>query len=315
MLLQALKTRFYTELAALYPQSEVATFFYRTIEHYLGVQRFILAVQPQFTVTQEQEGLLLEALAQLRLEKPLQYVLGVAPFMDLDLKVNQHVLIPRPETEDLVQWVVDEVRGQEEGVERKELTVQRTARSGKSAEVEPRQLKGLRLLDVGTGSGCIAIALAKHLPQAQVYALDVSEQALEVARHNAALQGANVTFLHRDILAPEFDLEFELGFDLIVANPPYVREQEKAQIRNNVKQYEPARALFVPDDDPLLFYKAIARLATTHLRPGGTVYLEVNQHLATATQALLQAYNFSELVRRTDRFGNDRFVKGNLKTL
>lgn len=298
MLLQEIKTIFYQELKALYPKTEIDTFFYSVIEHYLGLERFILALRPDYTVTPVETTPLFQALAALKLEKPLQYILGIAHFMDLQLKVNTHVLIPRPETEELVQWIVDDVR-------REMLDIQ-----GETLEVNPIKPERLRLLDVGTGSGCIAIALAKKLPEAEVYALDFSEKILKIARENAILNGVEVTFLKHDIRNP--NPEFDLEFDLIVSNPPYVRACEKPQMKNNVKKYEPKTALFVPDETPLVFYEAIAQLAAIHLRDRGALYLEINQYLAKENQALLTAHNFSNLECRKDIFGNDRMIKGKM---
>ena len=292
--LKDIKTIFYQELEALYPKTEVDAFFYRLIEHYLGVERFVLVLHPNYTVTREEEQPFFEALAQLKRERPLQYILGVAYFMDLKLKVDERVLIPRPETEELVQWIIEDIRNE---------TLNNSCLNAKP----------IRLLDIGTGSGCMAIALAKKLPEAKVYALDVSEKALEVARENAAWHGVDVTFLHGDLLHPK--LELDLEFDYVVSNPPYVREQEKAAIKNNVKQYEPAIALFVPDDNPLIYYKALATLARQYLTQNGTLYLEINQYLAKATQALLEAHNFSEIECRKDRFGNERMLKSKIKSL
>ena len=290
MLLKEIKNIFHKELGKTYPKEEIDSFFYRCIEHYLKLERFVLAIQPEFTLTKEEEQPLFEALTQLKRERPLQYILGTAHFMDLELHVNEAVLIPRPETEELVQWILEEVG---------------------SRESEVGSFSHLTILDIGTGSGCIAIALAKYLPDAKVYALDVSEKALEVARENARLNQVDVTFLKNDILAAELELEFELKleFDIIVSNPPYVRELEKEEMKNNVKDHEPSLALFVSDGDPLVFYRTIAHFSETHLKEGGSLYLEINQYLGEETKALLKAHNFSEIELRKDIFGNDRMLK------
>ena len=282
MLLKEIKTIFHKELDAIYPKEEVDAFFYRLIEHYLKLDRFVLVLQPHLTVTKEEEQPLFEALAALKLEKPLQYITGVTYFMDLELKVNEHVLIPRPETEELVEWILNECQ-----VERS---------------------RDLNILDVGTGSGCIAIAIARKLPNAKVYAMDVSEEALKVAKSNAELNKVEVNFFMADVL--ELELQPELKFDIIVSNPPYVRELEKNEIKNNVKEYEPNLALFVPDDDALLFYRAIVASTEKYLTKKGSLYLEINQYLGKETKALLEAHNFSEIELRKDLFGNDRMLKG-----
>ncbi|UII79244.1 peptide chain release factor N(5)-glutamine methyltransferase [Flagellimonas sp. CMM7] len=283
MLLKEIKTIFHKELDALYPKEEVDSFFYSLIEHYLKLERFVLVVQPNLAITKVEEQPLFKALAELKLEKPLQYILGVAHFMDLELKVNEHVLIPRPETEELVEWIISDCRA-----------------------IHSRDLK---ILDIGTGSGCIAIALAKNLPNAKVYAMDISEETLEVAKANAELNTVEVECIHMDILNPK---EIEYEFDIIVSNPPYVRELEKEEIKNNVKAYEPSIALFVPDEDALLFYRAIIVFAERYFSKKGNLYLEINQYLGKETKALLEAQNFSEIELRKDFFGNDRMLKGKL---
>ncbi|MBO0322502.1 peptide chain release factor N(5)-glutamine methyltransferase [Muricauda sp. CAU 1633] len=299
MLLREIKNIFHKELDGLFPAEEVDTFFYRCVEHYLKLERFVLAVQPELTLTKEEEHPLFEAFSQLKQERPLQYILGEAHFMDLELKVNESVLIPRPETEELVQWILDDLDAER-------------SRSVISTSLNDRSLQ---ILDIGTGSGCIAIALAKHLPGAKVFALDVSKEALEVALENAQKNKAEITFIHQDILEPELALKTELGlelaldFDLIVSNPPYVRELEKSEIKKNVMEYEPHTALFVPDDDSLLFYRAISQFAKTNLKKNGSLYLEINQYLGAETKALLKAHNFSEIELRRDLFGNDRMLK------
>jgi len=294
MLLKEIKDIFHTELGAIYPKEEIDSFFYSCIEHYLNLERFILAIQPGYTLNKDEEQPLFEALSELKLEKPLQYILGTAHFMDLELHVDENVLIPRPETEELVQWIL--------------LDAERppARRVGSRMVIErSRNDHSLRILDIGTGSGCIAIALAKHLPDAKIYALDVSEGALSVAKENAASNGVDVTFLHQDILNPEINLEF----DVIVSNPPYVRELEKNEIQRNVKDFEPDTALFVSDEDPLLFYRAILGFAENHLSESGKLYFEINQYLAEETKALFNTRNFSEIELRKDMFGNYRMLK------
>jgi len=282
MRLREIKEIFHKELVGIYPREEIEAFFHRCVEHYLKLERFVLVLRPDLVLTKEEEAPLYAALAQLRQEQPLQYILGVAHFMDLEFKVNGNVLIPRVETEELVRWILDD------------------SRSG----ADP-----IRVLDIGTGSGCIAIALAKHLSGAQVHALDISPEALELARENATAHGVEVHFREEDILESPALGDAEPKFDLIVSNPPYVREREKLDMRNNVKEHEPNIALFVPDKDPLRFYGAIARYAQEHLRDGGFMYLEINQYLGKETESLLREHNFSELELRKDLFGNDRMIK------
>ena len=298
MLLKEIKDIFHKELGELYPKEEIDSFFYSCIEHYLKLERFILAIQPGITLTKDEEQPLFEALAELKTEKPLQYILGTAHFRYLELQVNENVLIPRPETEELVQWILSDA-------ERSRSVISTSCPSGRRALND----RSLKILDIGTGSGCIAIALAKQLTDADVYALDVSEGALKIAQKNAATHKVDVTFLHQDILDPKLELSPELYFDIIVSNPPYVRELEKHEIRKNVKDFEPETALFVKDEDPLLFYRAIIDFAEKHLSEKGSLYLEINQYLGAETKALFQAHNFSEIELRKDLFGNDRMLK------
>ncbi|MDC6363097.1 MULTISPECIES: peptide chain release factor N(5)-glutamine methyltransferase [Flavobacteriaceae] len=289
MLLQEIKTIFHKELDGIYPKEEVDAFFYRCIEHYLGLERFVLVVRPKTTVAKEEEQPLFEALTQLKQERPLQYILGTTHFMDMEFAVNEDVLIPRPETEELVQWIMDDVENQK-------------------SEIEHRTSE-IRILDIGTGTGCIAISLAKNIPNAKVYALDISERALNVAKKNAKANTVEIIFLKHSIL--NFELELELEFDIIVSNPPYVRELEKKEIKKNVVDHEPHLALFVSDEDPLLFYRAIAHFANRNLSKNGGLYLEINQYLGAESQSLLKAHNFSEIELRKDIFGNDRMIKAN----
>ncbi len=282
MYLKEIKVIFHKELDPLYPKEEVDSFFYMFMEHYLELERFSLVLQPNTIVSKEEEQPFFEGLARLRKEEPVQYILGEASFMGLKFKVNPHVLIPRPETEELVSWVIKNYEG--------------------------KSHKDLKILDIGTGSGCIAITLAKLLPKASVLALDFSNMALEVARKNAELNNVEINFLNADIL----DLNIELGFefDCIVSNPPYVREMEKDQMGNNVKNYEPSEALFVSDSDPLKFYTSIAAFSLGHLRPKGSLFLEINQYLAMQTKQLLVNNHFKEIDLRKDIFGNFRMLKG-----
>jgi protein-(glutamine-N5) methyltransferase, release factor-specific len=297
MLLRDIKNIFQKDLEGVYPKEEIDAFFYGCIEHFLHMERFILAIKPDIVLTKEEEQPLFETLAQLKQEKPLQYILGVAHFMDLEFKVNENVLIPRPETEELVQWVLEDVKEQHD----------RDAERSRSVISTPLNDHHIRILDIGTGSGCIAIALAKNLPNAKVYALDVSEGVLKVAQENAEINKVDIEFIHKSILDPQLDIE--LQFDIIVSNPPYVRDLEKSEIHKNVKEHEPHLALFVPDDDALIFYKAIAQFAQRHLSKNGLVYLEINQYLGEETKSVFKAHNFSEIELRKDIFGNDRMLK------
>jgi release factor glutamine methyltransferase len=279
MKLKDIKEIFWQELEPLYPREEVNNFFYRLVEHYLGLDRFILVMDPGYRIAKNEEQPLFLALARLKEEYPIQYILGTAYFMDMEFHVNDQVLIPRPETEELVRWILADL---------------------------PHMPDSPAILDVGTGSGCIAVSLAKYWPAARVTALDISPAAIITARKNAARHVVNIDFVQADILT---NYSSVTKWDIIVSNPPYVRESEKEDMRNNVKRYEPASALFVPDDSPLLFYEHITRFASRALKAGGTLYLEVNQYLGTDTLNLLRAQNFLEIKLRKDMFGNERMLK------
>ncbi|PKA96625.1 release factor glutamine methyltransferase [Flavobacteriaceae bacterium MAR_2009_75] len=284
MQLKEIRNIFHKELNGLYALEEINSFFYLLIEHHLGLERFILALKPDITITKTEEQPLFEALSELKKFKPIQYIIGETSFMELDFAVNPDVLIPRPETEELVRWIIEDIK----------------AFSGS------KTVGKIKILDIGTGSGCIAIALAKNLPQAEVYALDVSESALVMARTNAIKNKVSIQFSHLSILnRPELNNKF----DIIVSNPPYVREQEKEKMNLNVLENEPGLALFVKDNDPLIFYKEIALFAKKHLNQLGALYLEINQYLAKETEQLLKEHNFSEIELRKDMFDNDRMIK------
>lgn len=283
MLLRDVKDIFHKELNGIYRREEIDSFFYRMQEHHLGLERFVLVLQPELTISKAEETLFFEGLAQLKLEKPIQYILGSAYFLGMRLQVNTHTLIPRPETEELAQWIIDD---------------------------ENNGKRHLKILDIGTGTGCIAIALAKHLPSTKVYALDISQGALALAAENARHHGVYLSLHLADILK---GYQMDTKFDIIVSNPPYVRESEKKTMKNNVLAYEPPSALYVPDEDPLLFYRGIAELAKAHSAPTGRLYLEINQYLGRETQQLLKDHNFNEIELRKDIYGNERMLKAILE--
>ena len=288
MLLREIKNIFHLELDETYSKEEVASFFYILINYYLNFERFVLALQPNLVISKKEEQPLFEALAQLRLQRPIQYITGKALFMDLDFEVDENVLIPRPETEELVRWILEDFP------------------AGPASLIGSRG-RDLKILDIGSGSGCIAITLAKNLPEAKVYALDISEGALEIAKRNAIRNDVSIEFINGDILALS---GLQENFDIIVSNPPYVREVEKKEMQKNVLENEPDLALFVSDENPLIFYGAITRFANVHLNINGILFLEINQYLAKETQRLLEQHNFSEIELRKDMYGNDRMLKG-----
>ncbi|WP_299317585.1 peptide chain release factor N(5)-glutamine methyltransferase [uncultured Maribacter sp.] len=286
MLLKEIKNIFHLELDAIYGKDEVNSFFYLLIEHYFDLERFVLAIQPGLLIDKRQETVIFQALSELKLEKPIQHIIGTSYFMDLEFKVNEHVLIPRPETEELVRWILDDVKDVKQS---------------------------LTILDMGTGSGCIPISLDKNLTNAKVFGLDISADALKVAVENNRLLSANVNFFKADILSLDKETatkELDQKFDIIISNPPYVRELEKEEMHNNVIDHEPGLALFVPDEDPLKFYSAVVNFAADHLNEDGCLYLEINQYLGKETMNLLEESNFKTIELRKDMFGNDRMIKG-----
>jgi len=283
MLLKEIKDIYHLELDPLYGKDEVASFFFMLIEHHLKLERFILAMQPNIVVSKEVETLLFASLSRLKLQEPIQHIIGKAHFMELDFTVNKQVLIPRPETEELVRWMLEEPKIQN---------------------------SKFKILDIGTGSGCIAISLAKNIPEAEVFGLDISKKALEVAKKNAVLNSVEVTFLHKDIFEYDAMQQLKLDFDVIVSNPPYVRALEKNEMHTNVLEHEPEMALFVTDENPLVFYKKITEFAAENLNERGVLYFEINQYLGKETEQLLHNHNFSEIELRKDMFGNDRMLRG-----
>ncbi|MBC9798354.1 peptide chain release factor N(5)-glutamine methyltransferase [Sinomicrobium weinanense] len=285
MRLKEIQHIFQSELKEIYDEKEIDTLFFRLTGDFCGISRLTLALQPEITLTREEEQPLFEALARLKEHKPVQQILGKADFYGLEFKVDEHVLIPRPETEELVAWICK--------------------------DHEKEKGKGLTLLDIGTGSGCIAVSLAVHLPLARVAALDVSKKALAIAKENASRHKAHVGFIHLDILAVE-DIPIS-RLDIIVSNPPYIRNLEKSEIKNNVLLHEPHRALFVEDTAPLVFYEKIARLAWEKLQKGGKLYFEINQYLGKETVDMLKGKGFKNIELRKDLSGNDRMIKATKK--
>lgn len=282
MQLKQYKSYFSEQLKSVYPQTEIDTFFFFLIEEYLELKRIDLTLRPDFEISSDKRILLDEALVRLKEEEPIQYILTKTEFYGLPFKVNQNTLIPRPETEELVEWIINEVDKNQES---------------------------LSILDIGTGTGCIPISLKKYLPKTTVSTIDVSKEALKIAKQNAVLNKVEVSFMHQDILKTE---ELSGEFDIIVSNPPYVRELEKVEIKNNVLKNEPHLALFVEDNNPLIFYKKIADLAKNSLTKTGLLFFEINQYLGLETVEMLKNKGFTQIELRKDLFGNDRMIKASL---
>lgn len=283
------RTQFIQKLLPIYDAGEAESFFFLILEAKKQLKRIDLALNPDLTFFDEEIQLWNSILEQLKKEIPVQYLLRKTSFYGLEFEVNENVLIPRPETEELVDWII---RSQKLSFD--------------SAQDDSRKIK---ILDIGTGSGCIAISLAKNIPNAQVFAIDVSEKALATAQKNAEINGVEVAFLEKNILEIE-----DLGqqFDIIVSNPPYVRELEKEEIKKNVLDNEPHLALFVDDNDALVFYRKIAELAQKNLSPNGQLFFEINQYLGKEMMELLEKMNFKNIELRKDIYGNDRMIRGTI---
>ena len=321
------RTQFIQELSSIYDVGEAESFFYLILEEKQKLKRIDLALNPDLTFSDDEIQLWNSILEQLKKEIPVQYLLEKTSFYGLDFEVNENVLIPRPETEELVDWIIRswrlEVRSQKLGAGSWELGAGSWESEVRSQESEVGSQKlgagsqKIKILDIGTGSGCIAISLAKNIPEAQVFAIDVSEKALATAQKNATMNQVEVNFINTDILKTN-DLEalpssiFHLPsqFDIIVSNPPYVRELEKVEIKKNVLDNEPHLALFVEDNDALIFYRKIAELALKNLSPNGQLFFEINQYLGKEMIDLLEKMGFKNIELRKDIYGNDRMIKG-----
>lgn len=279
MTLQELKLNFFTELNTLYPATEIESFFYWLTQAYLKLSRLEVALQPEYKIEEIALKNFQQATLQLKKFEPIQYIVGETEFFGFPFRVNPSVLIPRPETEELVAWIVEDFKNNKNPI---------------------------KLLDVGTGSGCIPISLAKTLPQLEVTSVDVSAKAIQTAKENAELNEVEITFLEQDILKVE---KLEENFDIIVSNPPYVRELEKEMMQENVLQHEPDLALFVSNEDPLIFYRKISELAFNSLSEGGILYLEINEYLVKETMQLINEIGFSFVEVKNDIFGKARMIK------
>ncbi len=281
MLLKKYKTHFFNSLKNIQDEQEIESFFFILTEYLHNLKRVDVALNPNFKLSEYDVEKWNAILADLQQEKPIQYITGEAWFYGLRFEVNENTLIPRPETEELVEWIIQ----------------------SQKSKVQSQKLE---ILDIGTGTGCIPISLKVNLPQANVSAIDVSEKALEVAKRNAASNKVEINFIQTNILEAE---DLNQNFDIIVSNPPYVRNLEKQEIKKNVLEYEPHLALFVEDTDALLFYRKIAQLALKNLSPNGLLFFEINQYLGKETVELLENLGFKNIELKKDIYGKDRMVK------
>lgn len=266
------------QLCSIYPKGEATGIARWVMEDCFGLTQTDLLLGKDSNLSEKELAELTIITHRLLKNEPIQYILGDTTFCGLTLEVASGVLIPRPETAELVDWIVETVP------------------------------QGARTLDIGTGSGCIALALANNGFSAEAW--DISEDALRIARQNAEKLSLNVTFHLKDILQISTDTDAQSRlFDVIVSNPPYICNSEQSEMSANVLDYEPHTALFVPDSDPLLFYRSIAEYASLHLAEGGTLFFEINRAYASETVTMLKTFGFIDIIVRQDQFGNDRMIK------
>jgi release factor glutamine methyltransferase len=271
--------QFKIELRDMYPENEIRNIGYLVAEHLLNYSKIDFHLKDQEPISPEIAEKFRQTLSRLKNWEPVQYIVGATEFYGLPFRVDQRVLIPRPETEELADWIIRENTG-----------------------------KAVGILDIGTGSGCLAVTLAKNLPQARVSACDISNEALALAGVNAEINRAAVRFFAMDVLNGNVQVPEKV--DVIVSNPPYVRQEEKTLMRRNVLDYEPATALFVPDENPLVFYRSIALMGRKYLNDGGRLYLEINEQFPAEMTHLLENTGYYGIEVRKDLAGKPRMIKG-----
>lgn len=268
------------QIETLYPPEEAKAIVWLLLEHFLGITRFALAKNPELRMSESELLTIHRACKKILQNIPVQYVTGETEFCGLRFTVDESVLIPRPETEQLTQIILQDL-----------------------------PTRPTRILDIGVGSGAVAVSLKKNRQDCEVFGCDISRKALEAARQNAEMNGVAINFFECDILSDSAVKKIP-EVDVVVSNPPYVCKSEKAAMRANVLQNEPAEALFVPDDDPLLFYRAIAAAAFERLPPGGKLFFEINERFGEAMAELLANFGFSDISILKDFNEKDRFVAG-----
>ena len=277
-----IQSHFLNSLSLQYDEEEIRNFIFLTFEHLLNFNRMDLQLKSDVLLNEHYVEQINAIVTGLKEEKPIQYLLGSCEFYGLNFFVNEHVLIPRQETEELVNWVLQDFK---------------------------QSSSPLSMLDIGTGSGCIAIAVKKNLPAVHLSAYDISLDALNTARKNADRNEVQIDFQQIDILNPDTAIKEEKRFDVIISNPPYVLASESKFMAANVLNHEPHLALFVQDKNPLLFYEAIATFAQQRLKQGGWLYFEINEAMAKAMQAMLELKGFLAIETRKDMNGRDRMMK------
>jgi release factor glutamine methyltransferase len=286
MTLKDLANKFTNSLKAMYEEDEAQAIFLIALAHVTKYNRGAYLLKKEETIAAENLSKLEVILSMLVTGKPIQYITGETTFYGLPFKVNPSVLIPRPETEELVDWILEVCKSNSD-----------SAREN--------------ILDIGTGSGCIAISLKKNLATAKVYGLDIAADSLITAKENTVLNDVEVEFIQADILDNQ-NSNIPTPFSIIVSNPPYIKEDEKPAMHHNVLANEPHRALFVSNDKPLVFYEAIADFALKNLAKNGLLFLEINEYLGQQTVDLLNYKGFANIELRKDMQGKDRMIKANL---
>ena len=308
--LQKTKRHFTEVLATTFPQREAEQLMRILFEDLFGIDLKRQLMEPDLRIDERQHYELKEAVQRLLAGEPVQYVTGMARFGDLLIKVSPAVLIPRPETEELVQKICTSLPCHSNLVSaamsfQRGYARERESMAAVSMGSDPKKF---RIWDIGTGSGCIAIALAKRFVNAEVIGFDISEEALKIAKKNAESNGMKVTFVQDDVLNPKSEF-FHQPVDLVVSNPPYVCDSERATMEANVLDWEPESALFVPDEDPLLFYRQILKLAKNQLNPGGQVWFEINERMGEDTVRACRENGFAEAEILLDFAEKPRFCR------
>jgi len=283
------------QLNGMYEEQEAINITHLAIEHATGLSKTQRVAKRQTELLHTELEQLKKDLNRLKLHEPVQYVMNKTWFYGMELYVDKNVLIPRPETEELVQWIINDIK-----TSGKDVFTRRSMEADETTQ--------LKILDVGTGSGCIALALKGAMPKAEVWGCDVSEEALNVARRNGSALNIRVDFQGVNFL-DDGQQKHLPTVDIIVSNPPYVPLKDREHMQSNVVDHEPYTALFVPDDDPLIFYKALAEFAKKRLYAGGSIYMEIHEALANDVAKLFNSYGYSNFELKKDMQGKDRMVK------
>ncbi len=279
MLIKEMINHIKTQVSTSIPANEIQSIIFLIFEHILKFSKTDLLLKYDYVLNNEIQNKIISIISRLKKNEPIQYILGKTEFYNLNFIVSKNVLIPRQETEELVDWIIKDTK--------------------------PIN-KQLNILDIGTGSGCIAISLSKNLSKSKIYAIDNSIKALQIAEQNAKINNVNTAFKYQDIFSND---KLNMKFDIIVSNPPYIREKEKLFIHKNVLDFEPPNALFVSDNEPLRFYKAIAEFCKNNLVANGKLYLEINELLGLETKKILLKYNFKNIEIKNDINNKPRMIK------